>query len=212
MTARQRKIVGCVVIVAVAVIYPMFAMALADSRPMAEAPEALARARLHRPRPRLDAAAVPADQMDGRRAAALPQRPISVGASTQPRLGDVHATAEIQQGRRRAADETFKRARVLKQAVDRNARQGVHMVDVHAVKHARARGDRGQKTEFARQRKFALTGAGGVAHGKSEMTRRLAEAPLQFRARTRISSRTMSSGQCASRRCVWLCAPISTSG
>ena len=41
MTARQRKIVGCVVIVAVAVIYPMFAMALADSRPMAEAPGAL---------------------------------------------------------------------------------------------------------------------------------------------------------------------------
>jgi hypothetical protein len=41
MPPRQRKIVGAVVIVAVVVIYPFFAMALADSRPMAEAPEAI---------------------------------------------------------------------------------------------------------------------------------------------------------------------------
>ena len=41
MTTRQRKIVGAIVIVAVVVIYPFLAMALADSRPMTEAPGAL---------------------------------------------------------------------------------------------------------------------------------------------------------------------------
>ena len=41
MPPRQRKIVGAVVIIAVVVIYPFLAMALADSRPMTEAPEAL---------------------------------------------------------------------------------------------------------------------------------------------------------------------------
>jgi len=37
MTARTRKIVGSLVILAVAVVYPFVAMALADSRPVQEA-------------------------------------------------------------------------------------------------------------------------------------------------------------------------------
>ena len=41
MTRRRRKIVGSAVMIAEVVIYPFLAMALADSRPVQEAPAAL---------------------------------------------------------------------------------------------------------------------------------------------------------------------------
>jgi hypothetical protein len=41
MTRRQRKITGSLVMIAEVVVYPFLAMALADSRPVHEAPAAL---------------------------------------------------------------------------------------------------------------------------------------------------------------------------
>jgi hypothetical protein len=41
MTSRARKILGSLTILGVVVVYPFLAMALADSRPLQEAPTAL---------------------------------------------------------------------------------------------------------------------------------------------------------------------------
>ena len=92
MSPRVRKLVGGVGMIAFVLVYALVAMALADSRPVNEAPGAFAHRALCRARPRLGPADDAAHRLDGARRA-------QATLSRRPRFHSTKGAPEISTSR-----------------------------------------------------------------------------------------------------------------